>query len=36
LTAHNGSITVDSTVGEGTTVRIQLPLKASSPVAARS
>jgi signal transduction histidine kinase len=36
LTAHNGSITVDSTVGEGTTVRIELPLKASSPVAARS
>ncbi|WP_294569724.1 ATP-binding protein [uncultured Arthrobacter sp.] len=36
VSAHNGAITVDSAVGEGTTVRIEMPLKAASPVASRS
>jgi signal transduction histidine kinase len=33
LSAHNGSITVESAIGQGTTVRIELPLKvaATSP-----
>ncbi len=35
LAAHSGSITVDSTVGEGTTVRIRLPLKVQATAHAR-